>query len=89
MSKKIKLSKFETVVLIKESNARLQNKPTPKLKDLRSFILSISFGEACSFNALCDTCASINLISLSLYRKLVLREVEETTMSMQLADRSI
>ncbi|XP_022870313.1 uncharacterized protein LOC111389619 [Olea europaea var. sylvestris] len=70
LTKKRKLSKFETVALTEESNTRVQRKLPPKLKDLESFILPISIENSYSINALCDTGASINLMSYSAYRKL-------------------
>ncbi|XP_022860508.1 uncharacterized protein LOC111381043 [Olea europaea var. sylvestris] len=39
--------------------------------------------------SLCDLVASINLMSLSLFRKLGLREAKATTVTLQLADRSL
>ena len=39
--------------------------------------------------ALCDLGASINLMPYSIYKKLVLDDVKPTTVSLQLADRSI
>ncbi|XP_075499282.1 uncharacterized protein LOC142537670 [Primulina tabacum] len=39
--------------------------------------------------ALCDLCASINLMPLSVFRKLGLGEPKPTRMSLQLADRSV
>ncbi|XP_022854583.1 uncharacterized protein LOC111375899 [Olea europaea var. sylvestris] len=59
-TKKRKFLEFETVPLAKESNARVQNKSPPKLKDLGSFTLPISIGNSSSVNALCDIGASIN-----------------------------
>lgn len=70
MSKKKKLPEFETVVLIEKSNARIQKKLPHKLKDLVSFTLTVSIGKAGTFNALCDSCASINLMPHSIFRKL-------------------
>ena len=39
--------------------------------------------------ALCDLGASINLMPLSIFRKLGLKEVQPTNVTLQLADRSI
>ncbi|XP_022849833.1 uncharacterized protein LOC111371913 [Olea europaea var. sylvestris] len=89
ISRKRKLLEFETVALIEESGATLQKKLPPKLKDPGRFTLPISIGEIGYFNALYDTRAIINLIPLSVYRKLGLGEGKETSMSLQLADRSI
>ena len=40
-------------------------------------------------NALCDLGASINLILLSVFRRLQLGEAKPTTITLQLADRSL
>ncbi|XP_022894126.1 uncharacterized protein LOC111408619 [Olea europaea var. sylvestris] len=89
ITKKKKLSKFETVALTEESSARLLKKLPPKLKDRGSFTLPISIGEVGFFNALCDTGASVNLMPLSIYKKLGLGEAKKTMMLLQLADRNI
>jgi hypothetical protein len=89
ISKKKKLLEYETVALTEESSARLQKKLPPKLKDPGSFTLPISIGEAGTFNALCDTGASINLMPLSIFRKLGVGEAKATTVTLQLADRSL
>ncbi|XP_022871200.1 uncharacterized protein LOC111390396 [Olea europaea var. sylvestris] len=89
LTKKRKFPEFETMALTKESSARVQRKLPPKLKDPRSFTLPISIGNSCSINALCDTGANINLMSYSTYRKLVLGEVNSTSITLQLADKII
>ncbi|XP_022866159.1 uncharacterized protein LOC111385966 [Olea europaea var. sylvestris] len=89
LTKKIKLPKFETVALVEESNARVQSKLPPQLKDLVSFTLPISIGNSCSINALCDTGTSINLMSYSNYRELGLCKVNSASITLQLDDRTI
>nr|XP_023916883.1 uncharacterized protein LOC112028427 [Quercus suber] len=89
ISKKRKLEKHETVMLTKESSAILQKKLPPKLKDPRSFTIPCTVGKSYFDRALCDLGASINLIPLSIFRKLGLGEVKLTTISLQLADKSI
>lgn len=84
-----KLSEFETVALTEESSARVQRNLPPKLKDPGSFTLPVSIGNSYSSNALYDTGASINLMSYSAYRKLGLGEVNSTSITLQLADRTI
>lgn len=85
LSNKRKLGEHETVMLTEECSAILQNKLTPKLKDLGSFTIRTSYFD----KALCDLGASINLMPLSIFRKLGLGEAKATTVSLQLADRSI
>ena len=89
ISKKLKLEENETVMLTKESSAILQKKLPPKLKDLGSFTIPCTIGKSYFDRALCDLGASINLMPLSIFRKLGLGEVRLTTISLQLADRSI
>ncbi|XP_022883745.1 uncharacterized protein LOC111400569 [Olea europaea var. sylvestris] len=89
LTKKRKLSKFETVALTEESSARVQRTLPPKLKDPGSFTLPISIGNFYSINALCDTGASINLMSYSAYKKLGLGEINSISITLQLADRTI
>ena len=89
ISKKRKLEEHETVMLTKESSAILQKKQPPKLKDPGSFTIPCIIGKYYFDRALCDLGASINLMPLSVFRKLGLGEVKPTTISLQLADRSI
>ena len=89
LSNKRKLEEFETVALTEECSAILQKKLPPKLKDPGSFYIPCTIGQ-CNFErALCDLGASVNLMPLSVYRKLGLGEVKPTTVSLLLADRSI
>ncbi|XP_065636347.1 uncharacterized protein LOC136070386 [Quercus suber] len=89
ISKKRKLEEHETVMLTEESSAILQKKLPPKLKDPGSFTIPCTIGQSYFDRALCDLGASINLMPLSVFRKLGLGEVKPTTISLQLADRSI
>ena len=76
-------------MLTEESSAILQKKLSPKLKDPGSFTIPCTIGKSYFDRALCDLGASINLMALSIFRKLGLGEVKTTTISLQLADRSI
>ena len=89
LSKKMKLGDYETVVLSKECSAILQKKLPPKLKDPGSFIISCAIGNAVFERALCDLGASINLMLWSIFKKLKLGEARSTTITLQLADRSL
>ena len=89
MSKKWKLEEHETVMLTEESSAILQKKLLPKLKDPGSFTIPCTIGKSYFDRALCDLGASINLMPLSVFKKFGLGEVKPTTISLQLADRSI
>ncbi|XP_035545065.1 uncharacterized protein LOC118348171 [Juglans regia] len=89
LSNKQKLEDHETVMLIKESSAILQKKLPPKLKDLRRFTIPCTIGNSYLDKVFCNLGASINLMPLSVFRKLGLGEAKPTTISLQLADRSI
>ncbi|XP_022859682.1 uncharacterized protein LOC111380372 [Olea europaea var. sylvestris] len=89
LSKKRKLEDNETVMLTEECSAILQHKLPLKLKDQGSFTIPCNIGNLYIDKALRDLGASINLMPLSLFRKLGLGEAKVTTISLQLADRSI
>ncbi|KAK4571039.1 hypothetical protein RGQ29_029758 [Quercus rubra] len=89
ISKKRKLEEHETVMLTEESRAILQKKLPPKLKDSGSFTIPCTIGKSYFDRVLCDLGASINLMPLSVFRKLGLGEVKTTTISLQLVDRFI
>ncbi|XP_022874221.1 uncharacterized protein LOC111393052 [Olea europaea var. sylvestris] len=89
LSKKKRLIDFETIKLNEECSAILQNKLHPKLQDPRSLKIPCSIGNDSNFNCLCDSRATINLMPFSVYKKLGLEELKDTSISLQLADRSI
>ncbi|XP_027351041.1 uncharacterized protein LOC113862096 [Abrus precatorius] len=89
LSKKMKLKEDATIALTEECNAILQQKLPPKLKDLGSFTIPCTIGNVTTRKALWDLGDSINLISLSILKKLGVGEVKSTKMALQLADRSI
>ncbi|XP_073030693.1 uncharacterized protein [Primulina eburnea] len=89
LSNKRKLVGFERVKLSEECSAILQNKLPPKAKDPGSFSIPCTIGTSFFGKALCDLGASINLMPYSCFEKLGIGEVKPTTISLQLADRSI
>ncbi|XP_061360631.1 uncharacterized protein LOC133304597 [Gastrolobium bilobum] len=89
LSRKHKLKECETVALTEECSAIIQKKLSPKLKDPGSFSIPIAIGNIKVGKALCDLGASINLMSLFMCRALGIKELKPTTVSLQLADRSI
>ncbi|XP_022889504.1 uncharacterized protein LOC111405046 [Olea europaea var. sylvestris] len=89
MSKKRKLEEYETVKLTEECSAILQKKLPQKRKDPGSFTIPCTIGSSSFEKALCDLGASINLMPLSVFKKLGLGEVKPTTVTLQLADRSL
>ncbi|KAL5558150.1 hypothetical protein UlMin_034361 [Ulmus minor] len=89
LTKKRRFGEFETVALTRECSAVLQNKLPPKLKDPGSFAIPCSIGNQYFGKALCDLGASINLMPMSISKKLGIGEARPTTVSLQLVDRSI
>ncbi|XP_063946126.1 uncharacterized protein LOC135151541 [Daucus carota subsp. sativus] len=89
LSRKLKLEELETMTLTEECSAVLQQKLPPKLMDLGSFTIPCTIGPLSFDKCLCDLGASINLMPLSVFKKLRLPEPKPTNMYLQLADRSI
>ena len=83
-----KLEEYRTITLTEECSAILQKKLPLKLQDSGSFAIPLSIGNRVSGKALCDLGASINLIPLSMFKRLKLGEPKSTTISLQLMDRS-
>jgi len=65
------------------------NKLPHKLKDPDSFSIPRKIRNCQFKKALCDFGASINLMPLSIFRKLGLGEARPTTVSLQVADKLI
>ncbi|XP_057998849.1 uncharacterized protein LOC131177759 [Hevea brasiliensis] len=89
LSNKRRLEDYETVALTEKCSALLQNKLPPKLKDPGSFSIPCHIGETSIERALCDLGASVSLMPLSICEKLKIGDLKPTTISLQLADRSI
>ncbi|CAJ2653502.1 unnamed protein product [Trifolium pratense] len=89
LSGKRKLKDDENIALSEECSAILQRKLPPKLKDPGSFTIPCSIGELKIGRALCDLGASINLMPLSMMKKLKCGEPKPTRMTLTLADRSV
>ena len=89
LSRKRRLSELETVNLTEECIAILQRKLHHKLKDPSSFTIPCKIGNSIFERALCDLGASINLMPLSIFRRLGLGEARSTTVTLQLEDRSL
>ena len=90
LSNKRKLGKYETIHLPENCSAILLNKLPPKQGDPGSYTIPCQIGLLTFSKSLCDLGASINLMPLSVFRKLGLGdEPPPTTVSLQLADRSV
>ena len=74
----------------KETNIVDSAHPTvARIKDLGSFTIPYAIGDAVFEKALCDLGASINLMPMSIIKKLNLGEARPTTVTLQLVDRSL
>ncbi|KAM6543087.1 hypothetical protein CsatB_007534 [Cannabis sativa] len=89
LTKKRRLGEFETVALTEGCNAMLKSKIPPKLKDPGSFTIPCSIRGRDVGRALSDLGASINLMPMSIFKMLGIGEARPTTVTLQLADRSM
>ena len=74
---------------MKKYNAIIQKKLPKKVKDPSSFTIPCIIGEHTFSKALCDLGANINLMLLSVLKKLNLRELTPTTLSLQMMNTSL
>ena len=74
LASKKKLEECGTITLTEECSAVLQKRLPPKLQDPGSFVIPFSIGTRVSGKALYDLGASINLIPLSIFKRLKLGE---------------
>ena len=89
MSNKKKLDGYGTISLSENCSAIIHRKLPEKLRDLGSFTIPCAIGEHTFKKVLCDLGVSINLISLSFVKKMNLGELTPTTLSLQMANRSL
>ena len=89
LTKRKRVGEFATVALTQECSQLVQGKLPPKLKDPGSFTIPCTIGDTYCGKALCDLGASINLMPLSIFKKLGIGAVRPTTITLQLADRSL
>ncbi|GKG03918.1 reverse transcriptase domain-containing protein, partial [Tanacetum coccineum] len=86
---KEKLSEMDRTPLNEHCLAVILNKLPKKLRDLGKFLIPCDFPRMDECLALADLGASINLMPLSLWKKLSLSELTPTCMTLELVDRSI
>nr|GEU84023.1 reverse transcriptase domain-containing protein [Tanacetum cinerariifolium] len=86
---KDKLFELAKVSLNENCSAMLLKKLLEKLGDPGKFLIPCDFSGMDVCNALADLGASINLMPLSIWKKLSLPELTPTRMTLELADRSI
>ncbi|GKA22917.1 reverse transcriptase domain-containing protein, partial [Tanacetum coccineum] len=86
---KEKLSEMAITPLNEHCSAVILNKLPEKLRDHGKFLIPCDFPRMKECLALADLGASINLMPLSVWKKLSLPELTPTCMTLELADRSI
>ncbi|XP_016164798.1 uncharacterized protein LOC107607345 [Arachis ipaensis] len=89
LSKKRLLKKDLIVVMTKESSKIIQGDMPKKLKDLVSFQIPCTIGTTTLEKALCDLGTSINLMPLSMMKKLQIKEMKPTRIALQMEDRLV
>ena len=80
--------KLENVMLTEVVKTMMHKTLPPKLKDGGAFHIPCVIGTKFFGKALCDLGASINLMPLSIFKRLGLGELKRTMMKLQLADQS-
>ncbi|GKF14797.1 reverse transcriptase domain-containing protein [Tanacetum coccineum] len=86
---KEKLLELAKIPLNENCSAMLLKKLLEKLGDPDKFLIPCDFLGMDVYHALADLGASINLMPLSIWKKLSLLELKPTRMTLELADRSI
>ena len=89
LSNKRKIAEEGIVNLTATCSAIIQQKLPAKMKDPGSFTISCSIGKYEFKKALCDFGGSINLMPLSVVQRLNLGELTPTSITLQMADRSM
>nr|GEX79194.1 reverse transcriptase domain-containing protein [Tanacetum cinerariifolium] len=89
LTNKNKLFELAKVPLNENCSAMLLKKLPEKLRDPGKFLIPCDFHRIDVCHALANLGASINLMPLSIWKKLSLSELTPTRMTLELADRSI
>nr|GEW71124.1 reverse transcriptase domain-containing protein [Tanacetum cinerariifolium] len=89
LTNKDKLFELAKIPLNENCSTMLLKKLPEKLRDLGKFLIPCDFPGMDVCHALADLGASINLMPLSIWKKLSLPELTPTRMTLELADRSI
>ncbi|XP_038902450.1 uncharacterized protein LOC120089097 [Benincasa hispida] len=82
LTKKRRVSEKEVMALTNECNALVSNNLPKKQKDPKSFTVLCSIGGLDVGHTLCDLGASINLMTLSIFKKLGIGEAQPTSVTL-------
>ncbi|XP_008455795.1 uncharacterized protein LOC103495890 [Cucumis melo] len=88
-TKKRRMNEYETVTLTQATSNIFKNMVQKKMTYPRSFTVSCSIDDMDLGHTLCNLGASINLMHLSIFKKLGMWEAQPTKMVLQFVDRSI
>ncbi|GJX94810.1 reverse transcriptase domain-containing protein [Tanacetum coccineum] len=88
LNNKEKLFDLDRTPVNENCSAVILKKLPKKLRDLDKFLIPYDFPKLVECSALADLGASINLMPLSIWKKLSLPELNPTQMILELADRS-
>nr|XP_029148293.1 uncharacterized protein LOC114925198 [Arachis hypogaea] len=88
LTKKSTLKEGQTVVMNKECSALIQKDLPIKKKDPGSFHICCAIGDTIIDRGFCDLGASINVMPLSLMKKLQINELKSTDVIIQLVDKT-
>jgi len=86
-SKKKAIEHDETITLTRESSEIIKKLP-PKFGDPGSFSIPCVIGSEAIDKAMCDLGASVSLLPLPLFNKIVIGELKPTEVTLKLADRT-
>ena len=89
MSKKRRFTEEEVVNLTATYIAIIQKILPSKMQDLGSFTIPCTIGSFEFEKTLCDSGASINMMPLSVVKRLSLGELTPTSMTLQMVDRTM
>lgn len=83
------MTEYETVALTQATCDVFENGVIEKMRDPKSFTIPYSIGGMDLGHPLCYLRASINLMSLSIFKKLGIGKAQQTKIVLQLANRFI
>ncbi|XP_016487779.2 uncharacterized protein LOC107807856 [Nicotiana tabacum] len=88
-ARKFNFQDLATVTLTHTCSAVVTRPIAEKLSDLESFTIPCTIGNFAFAKALCDLGANINLMPLTIYKRLGIGRARPTSMLLQLADRTV